>query len=138
MSQLPQPTDAELAILRILWQDGPSTVRHVVQRLQGLRKSSGNTELIGYTTALKQMQIMTTKGLLMREESSRSHVYRPTATEERTLRQVVTDLLDRAFGGSTEKLLLSALSARRATPREIAEIRQVLADFEASQRGNKS
>lgn len=115
----PRPTDAELAILRVLWERGPSTVRDVHQVLNGQRAT-------GYTTILKLLQIMTEKGLVERDESSRTHVYVSRYSEEYTQRQLVGDLLDRAFGGSSLKLVMQALAARKATPEELSEIRRLL------------
>ena len=116
---LPRPTDAELAALRVLWRRGPSTVRQIHEDL------GGN---VGYTTTLKLMQIMADKQLVERDESERSHVYRARYTEEKTQRQLVRDLLDRAFGGSARKLLVQALAEAKATPDEMAEIRKMLDD----------
>jgi predicted transcriptional regulator len=116
---LPRPTDAELAILRILWERGPSTVRQVHDVLSRERPSA-------YTTALKLLQIMTEKGLVRRDESDRTHIYQARLTEEQTQRQLVRDLLDRAFGGSATKLVMQALAARRATPEELGEIRKLI------------
>lgn len=124
---LPRPTDSELAILRVLWERGEATVREVHEVLA--RKSA-----IGYTTVLKLLQIMTEKGLVERNESQRAHVYRPRATEQKTQRQLVSDLLDRAFGGSASKLVLQALSTEEATPAELAEIRGILARLEEKSR----
>jgi len=106
MSKLPRPTDTELAILRILWSRGACTVRQVHDELSRERPSA-------YTTALKMLQIMTEKGLVRRDDSERTHIYQSRLTEEQTQRQLVRDLLDRAFGGSASKLVLQALSARR-------------------------
>lgn len=117
----PQPTAAELAILNVLWRRGPATVREVCDDLSRQRDDD-----VGYTTALKLLQIMTEKGLVLRDESRRTHVYRPAGTEEQTQRQLVADLLDRAFNGSARKLVLQALSAKKASAREIAEIRALL------------
>ena len=116
----PRPTDAELAILRVLWERGPSTVRQVHEVLIA---RVGPT---AYTTALKLLQIMTEKGLVRRDDTERSHVYTPRLTEEQTQRQLVRDLLDRAFGGSASKLVMQALNARRATPEELGEIRRLI------------
>jgi predicted transcriptional regulator len=116
---LPRPTDAELAILRVLWERGPSTVRQVHEVLSRERPTA-------YTTALKLLQIMTEKGLVRRDESERTHIYHARLSEEQTQRQLVRDLLDRAFGGSASKLVMQALSARRATPEELGEIRRLL------------
>ncbi len=119
MSKPPRPTDAELAILRVLWQRGTCTVRQVHEALSRERPSA-------YTTALKMLQIMTEKGLVRRDVSDRTHVYQPKLSEEQTQRQLVRDLLDRAFGGSSSKLVMQALSAKRATPEELTEIRRLL------------
>ena len=119
MTKLPRPTDAELAILRILWARGPCTVRQVHDALARERPAA-------YTTALKMLQIMTEKGLVRRDESDRTHIYQSRLSEEQTQRQLVRDLVDRAFGGSASKLVLQALSARRATPEELGEIRKLI------------
>lgn len=119
MTSLPRPTDAELAILRVLWARGPSTVRQVNDALSQVRPT-------GYTTALKLLQIMTDKGLVSRDESDRTHVYAPRLSETETQRQLVDDLLGRAFGGSALKLVMQALSGAKATPEELAEIRKLL------------
>ena len=116
----PRPTDAELAILRVLWERGPSTVRQVHEVLV---VRVGPT---AYTTALKLMQIMTEKGLVSRDETDRSHVYSTRLTEEQTQRQLVRDLLERAFGGSASKLVMQALNAKRATAEELGEIRRLI------------
>ena len=120
---LPRPTDAELAILRVLWQRGPSTVREVLEDPSASRT-------VGYTTVLKFMQIMTEKGLVTRDESERSHVYRPRISEEQTQRNLVKDLMTRAFGGSSRKLVMQALLAKKASPEQIAEIRKLLDSIE--------
>lgn len=122
-TELPRPTEAELAILRVLWDRGPSTVREVTEALQDERGT-------GYTTALKLLQIMTDKGLVQRDESSRAHAYEAVASAESTQRQLVSDLLERAFGGSARQLVLQALSAKRASRDELAEIRRMLDEFE--------
>ena len=114
-----KPTDAELTILRVLWRRGPSTVREVAAALG--RDGA-------YTTILKLLQIMAEKRLVRRDESSRTHVYAAAFSEHQTQRQLVSDLLDRAFGGSASKLVLHALEARKATPEELAEIRRLLDD----------
>ena len=121
--ELPRPTEAELAILRVLWERGPSTVREVTDALQEERGT-------GYTTALKLLQIMTEKGLVQRDDSWRAHAYEAVASAETTQRQLVTDLLDRAFGGSPRQLVLQALSAKRASREDLAEIRRMLDEFE--------
>jgi predicted transcriptional regulator len=118
----PRPTDSELAILRILWERGPSTVRQVHEAQAGTRDT-------GYTTTLKLMQIMSEKGLVKRDESSRTHVYAPLATEQQTQRQLVKDLVDRAFGGSAAALVLHALNTEGASPAELKEIRKLIDDY---------
>jgi predicted transcriptional regulator len=120
---LPKPTEAELSILRILWERGPSTVREVHEASQRGRPSGQTT---GYTTVLKLLQIMTEKGLVTRDERTRSHVYRARASEDSTQRQLVTDLLDRAFGGSAARLVMQALDVSPASPEELKEIRRLL------------
>jgi len=117
--ELSRPTDAELSILRVLWQQGESTVRQVFEALSRGRE-------VGYTTVLKLMQIMTEKDLVERDESERTHVYRARLTQEQTQRQLVGDLLDKAFGGSASQLVLQALSAKPASAKELKRIRQLL------------
>ena len=116
----PRPTDAELAILRVLWERGPSTVRQVHDVLVA---RVGPT---AYTTALKLLQIMTDKGLVRRDDTDRTHVYTSRLSEEQTQRQLVRDLLERAFGGSASKLVMQALNAKRATAEELSEIRKLI------------
>ena len=115
----PRPTDAELAILRILWERGASTVRQVHEMLSRERPAA-------YTTALKMHQIMTEKGLVRRDESDRTHVYQARLSEEQTQRQLVRDLLERAFGGSASKLVMQALAARKTSAEELSEIRKLI------------
>lgn len=122
-----RPTDAELAILRVLWQRGPSTVRQVQETLSRDRPT-------GYTTVLKMMQIMTDKGLVRRDESQRAHIYHPVFAEEETQQRLVGDLIERAFGGSTTNLVMQALSAKKASPEELAEIRRLLAESEGGEK----
>ena len=118
----PRPTDAELAILRVLWDRGASTVRQVHEALADTRET-------GYTTTLKLMQIMADKGLVKRNEAARTHVYSASAGEEQTQRQLVRDLVDRAFGGSAAQLVLRALSAEGASDAELKEIRKLIDDY---------
>lgn len=115
----PRPTDAELAILRVLWERGPATVRQVHDALADDRAT-------GYTTTLKLMQIMAEKGLVTRDESARTHVYAARDSRDRTQRQLVNDLIDRAFGGSAAALVLQALSAQPASEEELSEIRRLI------------
>lgn len=120
---IPQPTDGELAILGILWDSGPGTVRTV-------NEAMNKTKPTGYTTTLKLMQIMTEKGLLIRDESKFKHVYEPAISEERTQKQLVGDLLERAFSGSAEKLVMRALSAKKVSAKELEKIRKMLEKIE--------
>ena len=113
-----KPTDAELAILRVLWARGPSTVRQIAEQMG--RET-------GYTTILKLLQIMTEKQLVARDESARTHIYQAAYTQEQTERQLVTDLLDRVFDGSAAKLVLQALAANKASPEELDEIKKLIA-----------
>lgn len=118
---LPKPTDGELAILRVLWARGPSTVREVMEALNHLQP-----EETGYTTVLKLLQIMTEKGLVRRDEAARSHVYEAAQPEEATQQQLVRHLLERAFGGAAHKLVMQALAVQPAGADELAEIRRLL------------
>ncbi len=118
----PIPTDRELAILGILWELGQATVRQV-------NEAMNEDSTTGYTTTLKLMQIMTEKGLLLRDDSQFKHVYRPAISEEKTQSQLVGDLLDRAFAGSAEKLVMRALSAKKVSPDELGKIRKILAEY---------
>jgi predicted transcriptional regulator len=112
-----KPTDAELAILRVLWARGPSTVREVAEAM-------GRAG--AYTTVLKLLQIMTDKRLVRRDESSRTHVYEAVASQDETQQQLVGDLLDRVFDGSAARLVMQALATRKASPAELADIRKLL------------
>lgn len=123
----PRPTDAELAILRVLWTLGPSTVREVQDELVKVRPT-------GYTTVLKLLQIMGEKGLVRRDETERAHRYEARAAKDETQRRLVVDLLERAFGGSAQQLVMRALSERRASAEELAEIRKLLDDMEKEPR----
>jgi predicted transcriptional regulator len=127
VTKVPRPTPAELEILRVLWQRGPSTVREVHATLSENRSS-------GYTTVLKMLQIMADKNLVTRDETQRAHVYSARLAESQTQRQLVRDLLERAFGGSALALVMHALADRKASPEEIARIRQLLDDIEGGAR----
>lgn len=116
-----RPTNAELAILSVLWRRGPSTVRDVHEAL-----GEGRGEAVGYTTVLKLLQIMTEKKLVTRDTRSRTHVYAAAVSEATTRDQLLSDLVDRAFGGSSLALVLQALSTTRATPAELEQIRRLL------------
>jgi len=120
----PRPTDAELEILNVLWQRGASTVRDVQGQIVRSRPA------MGYTTVLKLMQIMAEKGLVRRDESQRAHVYEARLAQEQTQRQLIGDLLERAFDGSATKLVMQALSARKTSAKELSTIREMLDEFE--------
>lgn len=117
----PKPTDAELAILHVLWKRGPATVRAVHEALG---------QATGYTTVLKLLQNMTDKGLVRRDEADRAHVYEPAVKEDQTKRRLLDDFVDRAFGGSARHLVLGALGARGASPEELAEVDALLNKLE--------
>ena len=119
----PRPTDAELAILGVLWERGSCTVREVHEALS-------QSQDTGYTTVLKFLQIMTDKGLVVRDESNRAHVYSTRYSEQRTQKQLLGDLIDRAFGGSPAKLVMQALTETKATAVELTAIRQLLDQME--------
>jgi predicted transcriptional regulator len=118
----PRPTDAELEILTVLWSIGPATVREVHEVINRRRPSQ-------YWTVLKFMQIMAEKGLVRRDEKQRAHIYEAARPREWTQKQLAGDLLDRAFSGSAKALLIGALSARKATKEELAEMRKLLDEY---------
>ena len=122
----PRPTQAELEILRVLWQRGPSSVREVQEVMTETREA-------GYTTVLKLLQIMSVKGLVFRDERGRTHVYRAALPQEQTQRQLVSDLVERAFDGSASQMILQALETRRASPEEMRAIRRMLDKAEGKQ-----
>jgi len=122
-NQPPRPTDAELDILTVLWSRGPSTVREVHEDVARRKPTQ-------YTTVLKTLQIMAEKGLVKRDEKERAHVYDASRPREWTQRQLAGDLLQRAFAGSAKSLLMGALSARKASKKELAELRQMLEEYE--------
>lgn len=122
-----KPTDAELEILSVLWERGASTVRDVHEAL-------AQSKPIGYTTVLKFMQIMNDKGLLERDDSNRAHVYKAKHPKENMQRQIVGDLLDKVFAGSAMNLVMHALESKRSSVEELAQIRDLLDEFE---RGEK-
>jgi predicted transcriptional regulator len=122
----PNPTPAELELLQLLWQSGPATVRQIHERL-------AVDKAVGYTTVLKMLQIMTEKGLVRRAEEARAHVYEAAQSEFQAERQIVGDLLDRVFSGAAERLVMHALSDRKASAEELAEIRRLLDRLEEEQ-----
>ena len=123
----PRPTDAELSILRVLWERGPSTVRQVHDVLSVDRE-------FAYTTTLKLLQLMTEKGVAVREEAGRVHLYRAAVAQEETQRHLIRDLVDRAFGGSPSRLVMQALAATPASAEELREIRRLLKEHEEKAR----
>ena len=121
--QPPRPTDAELEILTVLWSRGPSTVRQVHESINRRKPTQ-------YSTVLKFMQIMSEKGLVRRDEKQRAHIYEAAQPREWTQQRLAGDLLQRAFGGSAKSLMVGALSARKASKQELAELRNLLDDYE--------
>ena len=122
-SKLPRPTDAELQILNVLWERGPSTVRQVVDTLKSSRSP-------GYTTVLKLLQIMMDKGLVLRDESTRTHIYRVKQPKQQTQKQLLGEVLTRAFGGSANQLVMQALQIKKLSADELSEIRNLLDGLE--------
>jgi len=123
----PDPTTAELEILQVLWENGPSTVGFVNEKQNEKKK-------VGYTTTLKLMQIMNEKALVRRDKSKRAHVYSAGVSSEQTEKQLVSGLIDRAFRGSASRLGMQALSTRKASEEELDEIRRLLDDIEGDSR----
>ena len=117
------PTNSELEILNVLWKRGPSSVREVHEEIQKRKPT-------GYTTILKLMQIMADKGLVLRDESQRAHIYSAKPVKSDTQKSLLEDLVDRAFGGSVSRLALHALNSRKSTPEELAEIRTLIDELE--------
>jgi len=127
VSRQRRPTEAELAILRVLWEAGSGTVRDILAVLNQSKRT-------GYTTVLKLLQIMTEKGLVQRDETCRPQIYRARYSQEHTQRQLVGDLLHRAFGGSVKTLVLQALSAKKSSPEELAAMEKLLDRFEGERK----
>ncbi len=127
--KLPKPTDSELAILQVLWQQGPSTVKVIHEALSKTRD-------IGYTTALKLMQIMHGKGLLTRERLGKTHVYQPAISQEKTQKQLLNKLMDTAFQGSAMNLIMQALGNQKATSEELTQIKSFIEKLEGGQNEN--
>jgi BlaI family penicillinase repressor len=121
-ADLRRPTDSELEILTVLWSTGPATVREIHEVITRRRPTQ-------YSTVLKFMQIMAEKGLVLRDDAQRAHVYKPARPREWTQRQLAGDLLNRAFSGSAKALLVGALSAKKANKQELAELRKLLDEY---------
>jgi BlaI family penicillinase repressor len=119
----PRPTEAELGILRVIWQLGSCSVRDIHRTLNEIKPT-------GYTTVLKILQIMTEKGLVERDETVRPQIYRPRYSQEHTQRQLLRDLVQRAFGGSVRTLVMQALATKKSSPEELEEIEKLLDRFE--------
>lgn len=130
MDALPRPTESELAILQVLWENGPSTVRFVNDQLNKER-------VIGYTTTLKLMQIMAEKGLVDRNTESRTHIYAPAISEPETQRSLLDKFVDTAFRGSAIKLVMQALGQHKASKEELAAIKALIEEQEKAEK-NKS
>lgn len=128
--ELPRPTDAELEILTVLWSRGPSTVRDVHEAISARRPAQ-------YTTVLKLLQIMDQKGLVRRNEKQRAHIYEPSQPREATQRQLAGDLLQRGFNGSARNLVLGALAARKTSKEDLADLRQLLDEYEKGHYGKE-
>jgi BlaI family transcriptional regulator, penicillinase repressor len=126
-SELPKPTNAELEILTVLWSTGPATVREVYNQISRRRPAQ-------YSTILKFMQIMAEKGLVVRNVQQRAHVYEAARPREWTQRQLARDLMERAFSGSARALMVGALSSRKASKKELAELRRLLDDYEKAKK----
>ena len=118
-----QPTEVELQILRILWRDGPSIARHVHDCLLTTKETS-------YSTTVKMLSVMLEKGLLKRDDDVRPQVYRPAATQQKTQRRILRDVLDKVYDGSVRSLMLHVLSAKKASPEELDEVRRLLDELE--------
>lgn len=124
MPQLPCPSESELAILRVLWEREPCSVREVHEVI-------AKAKPVGYTTVLKTMQIMFEKGLVKRDERQKAHLYRSALPAPRVQKRLVDDLVERAFGGAADQLVMHALSGRKASPEELDHLRSLLAALEA-------
>lgn len=124
MPDLPCPAESELAILRVLWDREPCSVREVHEVIAA-------TKPVGYTTVLKTMQIMFEKGLVRRDERQKAHLYRSALPAPRVQKRLVDDLVERAFGGAADQLVMHALSGRKASPEQIEQLRGLLASLES-------
>ena len=123
---VPKPTDAELKILQVLWEYGPSSVRFVNDKLNEEKE-------VGYTTTLKIMQIMAEKGLLQRNTDNRSHIYNPVLKKVDTQKQLLQDFVDSTFKGSAMELVMQALGNHQASSQELQEIKALIANIEGKQ-----
>ena len=126
-NKIPKPTEAELEILRIIWDNGPSTVRFINEKLCEKRS-------VGYTTTLKMLQIMTEKNLVNRDESNRSHIYESVFKENETQKILLDKLLETAFGGSAMKLVMQALGNHKTSKEEVKQIKELLNKLEGKRK----
>ena len=120
-----KPTESELEILQVLWRNNIATVREVHEELS-------KTKDVGYTTTLKLMQIMHEKGLVKRDESTRTHVYQSAVNRENTQKHMLNRMIDSLFGGSATQLVLQALGENKATPEELEKIQNLLNNIKRS------
>lgn len=118
-----QPTDVELQILRILWRDGPSIARHVHDSLLATKKTA-------YSTSVKMLSVMLEKGLLKRDDDVRPQVYRPAVPQHKTQKHILKDVIEKVYDGSVQSLMMHVLSTKKATPKELDEIRQLIDQME--------
>lgn len=121
-----QPTESELEILQVIWQKGEATVREVHELLGGQKD-------VGYTTTLKTMQIMHEKGLLDRDTSSRTHVYKPNVSQKKTQEHFLNKMIDGLYNGSAGRLVMGALGHKKLSANDLREIRDYLEQFEKQQ-----
>lgn len=128
---IPKPTESELEILQVLWQHGPNTVRFVNDQLSQKRE-------VGYTTTLKLLQLMLDKGLVLREDDTRTHIYRAAVREEETQGLLLDKFVEATFGGSAMKLVMQALGSRRTSADELTQIRTLLNEIEQQRAANPS
>lgn len=124
---VPKPTEGELEILQVIWENGPSTVRFVNDKMSEEKR-------VGYTTTLKLMQIMAEKGLLKRDTSGKTHIYKAAVSQQNTQQQLIDKLMTTAFGGSAMKLVMQALGHKKSTKEEIDEIRAFLDQLEGGKK----
>jgi BlaI family transcriptional regulator, penicillinase repressor len=132
MISTPLPTDAELDILQVLWEKSPETVRFVNDELN--KRRNAEDKEIGYTTTLKIMQLMLDKSLLTREIVERSHIYKPSVSQEITQTQVIRGVVDNAFGGSASSLVMRALGSGATKPEDLEKIKALIQEIEAGQK----
>ena len=130
-SAIPTPTAAELEILQVLWEKHPESVRFVNEAIN--RRRAPDQKELGYTTTLKQMQVMLDKGLLVRDVVDKNHLYRPALNRETTQTRVISDLANLAFNGSASSLVLRVLGSGQTTPEELAQIKELIQSIENQQ-----